>query len=224
MTVSTALLQFVRMLVAGWLPRQQAAIMDYLKADNRMLRERLGGRRIIFTHAERRQLAEKARAPGRKGLHGLDTIVTPETLLRWHRELVARKWRAPRPLPKPPEATRGPRRRPAAARPSLHPLIRGAREHFDVARERDDYLRPSKKLLVDLVVWKKTLPHALEVANELFLLLEDRGHPVSLAPPNERRGHNEVDVREAGGRPRTGRPSGRLGARPSSSSARSRSG
>jgi hypothetical protein len=92
MAASTTLLQFLLMLVAGWLQRQQAATIDYLKAENRMLRTRLGGRRIIFTDAERRQLAEKARALGRKGLHELGTIVTPETLLRWHRELVAQKW------------------------------------------------------------------------------------------------------------------------------------
>ena len=66
MAASTTLLQFLLMLVAGWLQRQQAATIDYLKAENRMLRERLGGRRIIFTDAERRQLAEKARALGRK--------------------------------------------------------------------------------------------------------------------------------------------------------------
>jgi len=92
MAASTTLLQFLLMVVAGWLHRQQAATIDYLKAENRMLRARLGGRRIVFTDAERRQLAEKARALGRKALHELGTIVTPETLLRWHRELVARKW------------------------------------------------------------------------------------------------------------------------------------
>jgi len=92
MAASTTLLQFLLLLVAGWLQRQQAATIDYLKAENRMLRARLGGRRIIFTDAQRRQLAEKARALGRKGLHELGTIVTPETLLRWHRELVAQKW------------------------------------------------------------------------------------------------------------------------------------
>ena len=92
MAASTSLLQFLLMVVAGWLQRQQAAAIDYLKAENRMLRARLGGRRIVFTDAERRQLAEKARVLGRKALHELGTVVTPETLLRGHRELVARKW------------------------------------------------------------------------------------------------------------------------------------
>ena len=92
MPASTTLLQFLLILLAGWLQRQQAAVIEYLKAENRALRERLGGRRIIFTDAERRQLAEKARAVGRKGLGELGTIVTPETLLRWHRKLVVQKW------------------------------------------------------------------------------------------------------------------------------------
>jgi len=92
MAASTTLLQFLLMVVAGWLHRQQAAVIEYLSAENRLLRERLGGRRIIFTDAERRNLAEKAKAVGRKTLRDLGTIVTPETLLRWHRALVARKW------------------------------------------------------------------------------------------------------------------------------------
>jgi hypothetical protein len=104
MAASTTLLQFLLMVIAGWLHRQQAAVIEYLIAENRLLRERLGGRRIIFTDAERRTLAEKARAVGRKTLRELGTIVTPETLLRWHRELVARKWtfierRRPGPTP-----------------------------------------------------------------------------------------------------------------------------
>jgi hypothetical protein len=74
MAASTTLLQFLLMLVAGWLQRQQAAAIDYLKAENRMLRERLGGRRIVFTDAERRQLGEKARVLGRKALRELGTI------------------------------------------------------------------------------------------------------------------------------------------------------
>jgi hypothetical protein len=127
-------------------------------------------------------------------------VARPQDELAWSRG--GEPVRAARPLPKPPETTRRPRRRSAGARPSLHPLIRGAREHFDAARERDDYLRPTKKLLVDLVVSKSALARALEVANELFLLLEERGHSVSFAPLHERWNRNEVDVRDAGGRPR----------------------
>ncbi|HEX9347518.1 MAG TPA: integrase core domain-containing protein [Gemmatimonadales bacterium] len=57
-----------------------------------MLKERSGGTRLRFTDAERRRLARKARTLGRKVLNELETLVTPDTLLRWYRELVASKW------------------------------------------------------------------------------------------------------------------------------------
>ena len=43
--------------IAAWLERQAAARIEYLNAENRALRSRLAGRRIIFTDAERRTLA-----------------------------------------------------------------------------------------------------------------------------------------------------------------------
>src|SRR5262249_51810369 len=55
-------------------------------------KEKLRGKRIRFTDAERALLARKAKAVGRKALLKLDTIVSPDTLLRWHRRLVAEKW------------------------------------------------------------------------------------------------------------------------------------
>ena len=81
--------------IAAWLERHAAARIEYLKAENRALRSRLAGRRIIFTDAERRTLAALAKGLGRKALRDLDPIVTPVTLLRWHRDLVARKWTFP---------------------------------------------------------------------------------------------------------------------------------
>jgi putative transposase len=78
--------------IACWLERQSAARIEYLKAENRALRARLGRRRIVFTDAERRTLATLAKEVAREDLSNLDPIVTPATLLRWHRELVAGKW------------------------------------------------------------------------------------------------------------------------------------
>ena len=57
-----------------------------------LLKERLGGQRVRFTDAERRRLARKAFTLGHKALNELQTLVIPNTLLRWHREWVARKW------------------------------------------------------------------------------------------------------------------------------------
>ena len=91
MTAPAKLLQFLLLAVSGWLQRHQDSAIECLKAENRMLRERFRGRRLLFTDAERRELARKAKAVGRRGLGDLDTSVTPDTLLRWHREWVARK-------------------------------------------------------------------------------------------------------------------------------------
>ena len=85
-------LHLLLMMFAGWVNRHQLDVIDYLQEENRVFKERLGGRRIRFTDAERRRLARKAYALGRKALNELETLVTPDTLLRWHRELVASKW------------------------------------------------------------------------------------------------------------------------------------
>jgi transposase InsO family protein len=80
--------------VAGWLNRQQDSALQYLLTENRVLKEQLNarGRRVRFTDNQRRRLAAKAKELGRKVLRSLDTIVTPDTLLRWHRQLVAKKY------------------------------------------------------------------------------------------------------------------------------------
>src|SRR5258708_29981980 len=85
-------LAFLLMIFAGWVNRQQLIAIDYLKAENRMLLQRLNGWRLRFTDAERALLARKAKALGRKALLELGTIVTPDTLLRWHRQLIASKF------------------------------------------------------------------------------------------------------------------------------------
>src|SRR5207248_7832640 len=86
------LLSFLLMIAAGWVHRHQLLVIEFLQAENRLLKDRLRGRRIRFTDAERALLARKAKAVGRKALLELETIVSPDTLLRWHRRLVAQKW------------------------------------------------------------------------------------------------------------------------------------
>ena len=85
-------LQYLVATFALWLNREQQAVIDYLTEENRFLKEKLCGRKLQFTDADRRRLAIRAKALGRKLLAQLDTLVTPDTLLRWHRQLVAQKW------------------------------------------------------------------------------------------------------------------------------------
>jgi putative transposase len=86
------LLSFLLMVVSGWVHRHQLTVIEFLQAENRLLKEKLQGKRLRFTDAERALLARKAMAVGRKALLELDTLVSPDTLLRWHRRLVAQKW------------------------------------------------------------------------------------------------------------------------------------
>jgi putative transposase len=74
---------------SGRVNRHQLDVIEYLQEENRVLKERLGGRRSRFTDVERRRLARKAQLLGRKVLKELETLVT---LLRWYRELIASKW------------------------------------------------------------------------------------------------------------------------------------
>src|SRR4051794_15797498 len=84
--------RFVLISVAGWMNQQQQQAIEYLREENRVLREQLGGRRLRFTDEQRRRLAAKAKGLGRRALAAVATIVTPETLLAWHRKLIARKY------------------------------------------------------------------------------------------------------------------------------------
>ena len=84
--------RFVLIAVAGWMNQRQLQVIDYLREENRVLREQLGDKRLRFSDDQRRRLAAKARGLGRKILAEVATIVTPATLLAWHRKLIARKY------------------------------------------------------------------------------------------------------------------------------------
>src|SRR5213596_2739933 len=84
--------RFVLIAVAGWMNQHQLQIIDYLREENRVLREQLSGRRVRFNDDQRRRLAAKAKGLGRRLLAEVATIATPETLLAWHRKLIANKY------------------------------------------------------------------------------------------------------------------------------------
>ena len=92
MTRSLDPFRFVLIAVSGWMNQQQLELINYLREENRVLREQLGGKRLRFNDDQRRRLAAKAKGLGRKLLQELATIVTPETLLAWHRRLIAQKY------------------------------------------------------------------------------------------------------------------------------------
>jgi hypothetical protein len=85
-------LQFLILTIAGWVNRGQQDVIEYLREENRSLREHLGDRRPRFTDAQRRRLATRAKRLSRKTLTGIGPIVTPDTLLRWYRKLIAQKY------------------------------------------------------------------------------------------------------------------------------------
>ena len=114
--------RFVLIAVAGWMNQRQLQMIDYLREENRVLREQLGGRRLVLNDDQRRRLAAKAKGLGRKLLAKVATIVTPETLLAWHRKLIAQKYDG--------SGKRGPGR-PRIAREIEALVVQMARENRD---------------------------------------------------------------------------------------------
>ena len=92
MRVTLDPLSFLVTAVAGWMNQHQQHVIEYLMEENRVLREQIGNRRLRFNNDQRRRLTAKAKKIGRRLLAQVATIVTPETLLAWHRKLIARKY------------------------------------------------------------------------------------------------------------------------------------
>ena len=96
--IETLRLQLLLATFAGWVGRQQSQATTYLIEENRVLKEQLtsSGKRLRFTDDQRRRLAAKGKPLGKKVLRQIATIVTPDTILAWHRKLIAAKWTYPR--------------------------------------------------------------------------------------------------------------------------------
>ena len=84
--------QLYLVILAGWINREQQEVIEYLRTENQVLKEKLGKQRILLNDDQRRRLALKGKILGRKRLREFGTLFTPDTILRWHRTLVAKKW------------------------------------------------------------------------------------------------------------------------------------
>lgn len=84
--------QFFVVILVGWVNREQQKVIKLYRTQVETLMKAQGKKRLLLTDEQRRLLAVKGKALGRKALMELTTIVTPDTILRWHRTLVANKW------------------------------------------------------------------------------------------------------------------------------------
>ena len=85
-------LQFVLVSLAGWMNRDQQCAIEYLRAENRVLREMIPKKRLRFTQKQRLRLAKSAKLIRFSRLKEIATVVTPETLMNWIRTLIAKKY------------------------------------------------------------------------------------------------------------------------------------
>ena len=85
-------LRFILVCAAGWMNRNQQLVIEYLLEEVKILKEIQGAKRLRFTDEQRKRLAVKAKRLNFSRLKELATIVTPQTLLAWHRRLVAKKY------------------------------------------------------------------------------------------------------------------------------------
>ncbi len=84
--------QIILIALAGWMNREQSVVIEYMKEENGVLRELLGKKRLRLNNDQRRRLAAKGKTLGRKLLSTCCSIVTPDTILQWHRKLIAVKY------------------------------------------------------------------------------------------------------------------------------------
>ena len=77
--------------ITGTVDQELLLRNEYLVTENRMLRNQIIGR-IRLTNGERKALAEIGQKLGKQALKDVATIVKPDTILGWHRKLVAQKF------------------------------------------------------------------------------------------------------------------------------------
>ena len=77
--------------ITGTVDQELLLRNEYLVIENRILRNQISGR-LRLTNCERKALAEIGQKLGKQALKDVATIVKPNTILGWHRKLVAQKF------------------------------------------------------------------------------------------------------------------------------------
>ena len=144
--------------VTGSIDEELRLRNEYLVTENRILRSKIQGQ-LLLKDEERRQLATIGKQLGRKALAAVATIVKPDTILRWHAKLVARKFD-------------GSRYRRSAGRPPLSTeieaqILRFARENKNWGYERiSGALENLGHRVSDTTIANVLRKHGLPPANE----------------------------------------------------------
>ena len=84
--------QIVLVILASWSNQQQQRIIEFQRTEIDVLKEKVGKRKVILNDDQRRRMAVKAKVLGRNFLREIGCLFTPDTVLHWHREVVAQKW------------------------------------------------------------------------------------------------------------------------------------
>jgi putative transposase len=113
--------------VTGTVDQELLARIEYLAAENRILKAQLNGR-LRLSDAERATLAEIGHRLGRRVLADVATVARPDTILAWYRKLVARKFDGSK-------ARRSPGR-PRIRREVEQLIVRTAKENRDWGYDR----------------------------------------------------------------------------------------
>ncbi len=78
----------MRVVLSEYVRREQEKQIEYLREESQILREEIGGNRILLTDDQRRRVAAKGKVLGRHQLEEVAIIAQADTILRWHRELI----------------------------------------------------------------------------------------------------------------------------------------